>query len=441
MSLLTVIPAQIKQIADSCHNTDVTDQFSPLAPSQLSIGPIAVPTPVVLAPMAGVTNASFRYLCRKSGESALPENFAPTVDGPVIHDGVLTAPAGLFVTEMVTTRALVERNEKTLSMVRTDPTERVRSIQLYGVEPDTVAHAVRILVLEDLADHIDLNFGCPVPKVTRKGGGAALPWKRDLLKDIVTAAVKASEKAERDANRERPVPVTIKTRLGIDTDHLTYLDCATIVEGAGAAAMALHARTAAQHYSGHADWSTIGVLKEHCSLPILGNGDIWMGSDAVEMMRQTGCDGVVVGRGCQGRPWLFADLVAAMFGHEQRVAPNLGEVITTIQEHGRLLADEMGEDRGVRDLRKHIGWYLKGYPVGGAARAELMKVTSLEELDTLLSRLDADAPYPGSTVEGPRGRAGTPKRPHLPEGWLDSPYLNAEEQAGLADAEHDVSGG
>ncbi len=337
----------------------------------------------------------------------------------------------------------MERNERTLAMVRTDPVERVRSIQLYGVDPATVGAAVRILVEEDLADHIDLNFGCPVPKVTRKGGGAALPWKRDLLAAILTEAVRASEAACRAAGRAREVPVTMKMRLGIDEEHETFLAAARTAENAGIAAVALHARSARQHYSGQARWEEIARLKEATGLPVLGNGDIWLGDDAVRMMETTGCDGVVVGRGCQGRPWLFADIVAAMHGSSMRTRPDLDAVIEVIRRHGRMLAAEMGEDRGVRDLRKHVGWYLKGYPVGGAARADLMGIRSLADLDAGLERMRSRLPevvdYPGDIVEGPRGRAGSPKAPRLPDGWLDSPVLDEAHREMLSQAESDVS--
>ena len=415
-------------------------------PAPLRIGPLVVPTPVELAPMAGVTNASFRRLCREMAEAALPESLRPSHPGPLpTPDGGLLAPAGLYVTEMVTTRALVERNERTLAMVRTDPAERVRSIQLYGVDPATVGAAVRILVEEDLADHIDLNFGCPVPKVTRKGGGAALPWKRDLLAAILTEAVRASEAAVRAVGRARQVPVTMKMRLGIDEEHETFLDAARAADNAGIAAVALHARSARQHYSGQARWEEIARLKEATDLPVLGNGDIWLGDDAVRMMEATGCDGVVVGRGCQGRPWLFADIVAAMHGSPARTRPDLDSVIEVIRRHGRMLAEEMGEDRGVRDLRKHVGWYLKGYPVSGTARADLMGIRSLDELDAGLARMRSRLPevvdYPGDIVEGPRGRAGSPKTPRLPDGWLDSPTLDAAHREMLSQAESDVSGG
>ena len=438
-----------------CHHVPVIRSVAPGAPgapgagspvaAPLRIGPIEVGTPVELAPMAGVTNASFRRLCRRYGESALPGP-APAADGPITTPGgALAAPAGLYVTEMVTTRALVEGNARTLAMVRPDPGERVRSVQLYGVDPLIAGRAVRILVERDLADHIDLNFGCPAPKVTRRGGGAALPWKKDLLTAILRETVRASEAAVRAARRERQVPVTVKMRVGIDAEHETYLDAARAAADAGIAALALHARTARQHYSGAARWEFIARLKEASRIPVLGNGDIWSGDDALEMMRSTGCDGVVVGRGCQGRPWLFADIVAALHGSSARTRPDLDAVIAVIREHGRLLAAEMGQERGVRDLRKHIGWYLKGYPVGGPARAALARVSTLAGLDAELAamreRLPESVPYPGGAVEGPRGRAGAPKRPHLPEGWLDSPYLTDGQRAGLLAAESDVSGG
>lgn len=376
----------------------------------LRIGPHTVATPVVLAPMAGVTNAAFRRLCREHG-------------------------AGLYVAEMVTSRALVERNEEALRIVTFDPDEQVRSAQVYGVDPATVGAAVKIIAGEDRADHVDLNFGCPVPKVTRKGGGAVLPWKRELFTRIVSAAV--------DAAAPYGVPVTIKMRKGIDADHLTYLEAGLIAQEAGVAAVALHARTAADYYSGQADWDAIRQLKETVTrVPVLGNGDIWSAEDALEMMRQTGCDGVVVGRGCQGRPWLFADLAAAFAGRPERVQPGLREVAETIYRHGELMVEFFAdESKGMRELRKHMAWYLKGYPVGGDARRSLAMVSTLAELTERLGALDLDAPYPGEAAEGQRGRQGTPKRPHLPDGWLDSRELDENHRRRLQEAELAVSGG
>ncbi|MBN9188498.1 MAG: tRNA dihydrouridine synthase DusB [Microbacterium sp.] len=378
----------------------------------LRIGPIGLPAPVVLAPMAGITNTAFRRLCREYG-------------------------AGLYVSEMITTRALVERNATTMRLIRHHESETPRSIQLYGVDPATVAAAVRIIVAEDHADHIDLNFGCPVPKVTRKGGGAALPWKLDLFRQIVTGAVQAAG----------DVPVTVKMRKGIDTDHLTFLDAGRIAEDAGVAAVALHARTAAEFYSGTADWSAIAALKAAVtSVPVLGNGDIWSADDAVRMMAETGCDGVVVGRGCLGRPWLFGDLARAL--GEPGSAPadpvdaTLGFVAQAFRRHAELLVEFFeDEDRGCRDIRKHVAWYFKGYPVGGELRARLATASSRVEIDDLLAELDLDAPYPGAAAEGQRGRAGTPKRPALPDGWLASRDLGAAASSALAGAELDHSGG
>lgn len=400
----------------------------------LAIGAITLGTPVVLAPMAGITNPPFRRLCREAGLTGLPlAGDFPEADPPF-------APAGLYVTEMITSRALVERTPETMRMITPDPTDPVRSVQLYGVDPDTIAAAVRILVVEGWADHVDLNFGCPVPKVTRRGGGAALPWKRDLFHDIVHAAVRASEAAS--AGRAHPVPVTVKMRLGIDPDHLTYLDAGRTAAGAGVAAVALHARTAAQYYSGHADWETIARLKDTLpGVPVLGNGDIWCAEDALAMVERTGCDGVVIGRGCQGRPWLFTDVVAAFHDSATRVRPGLRAVAAAIRRHAELMVDHFGEEgRALRELRKHMAWYLKGYPVGGEARHVLGLVDSLADLDAKLAALDLDAPYPEG-AEGQRGRAGSPRTPHLPDGWLDSPLLAEAERAGVAGAELDVSGG
>ena len=250
-------------------------------PTELKLGPHLVDPPVVLAPMAGVTNVAYRSLCREQG-------------------------AGLYVCEMITSRGLVERDETTLSMLAFDPAETVRSVQLYGVDPATMARAATILCAEHGVQHIDLNFGCPVPKVTRKGGGAVLPWKRRLLRAILDKTVAAAAPYQ--------VPVTMKTRKGIDDDHLTFLEAGAIAEDAGCAAIALHGRTADQHYSGAADWDAIAELTAHVGIPVLGNGDIWEASDALRMMEQTGCAGVVVGRGCLGRPWLFRDLAAAFAG-------------------------------------------------------------------------------------------------------------------------------
>lgn len=418
---MTVLDAQA--ISTSRGRPDAPRTATPA----LRIGPLELEVPVVLAPMAGITNTAFRRLCREFG-------------------------AGLYVSEMITSRALVERGEKTMRLIRHHKSESPRSIQLYSVDPKTVAEAVTMLVAEDRADHVDLNFGCPVPKVTRKGGGAALPWKLDLFREIVEAAVGAASRAEGD------VPVTVKMRKGIDADHLTYLEAGRIASGAGVASIALHARTASEFYSGEADWSAIARLKEVVTdVPVLGNGDIWSAADAIRMVEETGCDGVVVGRGCLGRPWLFGDLVAAFKVRSgelsaevaalQQARPNLGVVASTLRRHAELLAEffateeQDGEEWACRDIRKHVSWYFKGYPVGSELRSALARVERFPQLDDLLGELDGGEPYPGEDAEGPRGRAGHPKRTVLPEGWLDSRELPAAHRGDLSEGEADTTGG
>jgi nifR3 family TIM-barrel protein len=355
--------------------------------SPLVLGPLTVPTPVVLAPMAGITNAAYRRLCAEQG-------------------------AGLYVCEMITSRGLVERDSTTLKMLVFDERETTRSVQLYGTDPSYVGKATEILCAEYGVAHVDLNFGCPVPKVTRKGGGGALPWKRGLLADILAAAVAAATPYD--------VPVTMKTRKGLDDDHLTYLDAGRIAEDSGVTAIALHGRTVAQAYSGAADWEAIARLVEHVDIPVLGNGDIWEAGDALRMVEQTGAAGVVVGRGCLGRPWLFRDLAAAFAGETATTLPSLGEVRVTMRRHAELLCEHMGEERGCKEFRKHVSWYLKGFRAGGPLRHSLALVDSLAGLDALLAELDPDEPFPMAELGTPRGRQGSPRsRVVLPEGWLD----------------------
>ncbi|MDO5719181.1 MAG: tRNA dihydrouridine synthase DusB [Actinomycetaceae bacterium] len=399
----------------------------------LQIGPINLWAPVVLAPMAGVTDVPFRRLSRQFGERGLPAEYAQHL--PQAQRGV-DAPAGLYVCEMITARALIENNERTRHMIAPDPQDRVRSVQLYGVAPEAMEQATRIIVSENLADHIDLNFGCPVPKVTRKGGGAALPWKLDLFRDIIEAVVRASREGDRD------IPVTIKMRTGIDDAHQTYRDAGRIAQDAGVAAVALHGRTQAQYYSGRADWDTIAQLKEILDVPVMGNGDIFNAADARAMMEYTGCDAVVIGRGAQGRPWLFTDLVASLLTDTVTVSkPILGQVCAVIREHAVLMVEHARDEfDGMRNMRKHVGWYLRGFRVGGELRHDLGRVSSLAELDDLLSRLDPDEPYPPS-AQGKRGRAGTARKPHLPEGWLQSRTLDPTGRQDVAAAESYADGG
>ena len=391
----------------------------------LQIGRHTIESPVVLAPMAGITNRAFRKLCREYDEDGLSR-------------GGASGATSLYVSEMITSRALVERTPETMRLIEHDPEEHPRSIQLYGVDPATVAAAVRMLVTEDRADHIDLNFGCPVPKVTRKGGGAALPWKRDLFEGIVTAAVREAE--------PYAVPVTVKMRKGIDDDHLTYLEAGLTAERAGVAAVALHGRTASQAYSGEADWSAIADLVDHVDIPVLGNGDIWEAADAVRMMAETGVAGVVVGRGCLGRPWLFRDLAAAFSeagaDASSTTLPTLGEVSAMMRRHAELLCEHMGEERGCKEFRKHVTWYLKGFRAGGELRRSLGLVDSLAALDRLLAELDPSEPFPVSELGAPRGRQGAPRhKVVLPEGWLDDTDGLCEGGPGLLEDVNETTGG
>jgi nifR3 family TIM-barrel protein len=365
--------------------TDPIPRRPPLPLPALKLGAIAVDPPVVLAPMAGVTNIAFRRLCRTFG-------------------------AGLYVSEMITARALVEGNAKTLGMAAFGADETVRSVQLCSVDPEVMGAAVRRLVEEIGVDHIDLNFGCPAGKVTRQGGGAAIPVHPHLFRSIVSSAVTAAGS----------VPVTVKMRIGVDDDHVTFLESGRIAEGEGVAAVTLHARTAEQLYSGTADWTAIAELKAAVtSIPVLGNGDLWEASDALAMVAATGCDGVVVGRGCLGRPWLFRDLADAFAGRPAQAPPGLGAIIQMMRSHAELLCEAFGPDLGVRQFRKHSGWYLTGLPVGSAVRRALAQADSLAEVDQLLDGLDPELAFPPEAMRMARGHTNGPRPVHLPAGWLD----------------------
>lgn len=372
-------------------------------PTSVQIGPLTVSPPVVLAPMAGVTNAPFRKLCRRYG-------------------------AGLYVSEMITARAFVEGNAKTMRLCEFDPDETPRSIQLYGIDAHNVGEAVRRLVDTSHVDHIDLNFGCPAPKVTRNGGGAALPVRTRLLESILRAAV----------SNAGAVPITAKFRIGTDEDHITFLDTGRIAADTGCSAIALHARTAYELYSGDAHWEAIARLKAAVpSIPVLGNGDIWEASDAVRMIEETGCDGVVVGRGCLGRPWLFRDLAAAFAGEPIEDPPVLGVICDTMIEHLDLLMAWAGPHLGLREFRKHTGWYLKGFPVGGELRHSLNQLHSREQLSSVLATLDRLTPLPPEGRRAKRGHQGGPRRVALPEGW----YESAASEAALDEAAESTSSG
>ncbi len=377
--------------------------------TEAKIGTIGFWPPVILAPMAGVTNAPFRTLCREHG-------------------------AGLYVSEMITARGLAEGNTRSEKLSRFATGESPRSIQLYGVDPISMEQAVLHLIRKDGVDHIDLNFGCPMPKVTRHGGGAAIPLRPKLYASIVGSAVSAAG----------DIPVTVKFRLGTDSEHLTFLQAGKIAEELGASALSLHARTAEQLYSGTANWSAIGDLKASIgSIPVFGNGDIWEPWDALRLMRTTGCDGVVIGRGCLGRPWIFGHL-ATVFGKfpntggaEPDRPPRLGTTAATMKRHARLLTDWAGP-HGIRDFRKHTSWYLKGYSTGPAIRHKLKTIESLSDLNRYLGQLDSELELGLDSLRAPRSHRNGPKRVVLPNGWLND--LENENPPGI-EAEVLVSGG
>ena len=338
--------------------------------------------------MAGVTNAPFRTMCRRFG------------------------PDLLYVNEMVMATAVVHGNAKTERMMTFGVDEQPRSLQIYGSDPVMLGEAIRMLCGDDRIDHIDINFGCPAAKVTRKGGGAAVPAKPNLLRAILRSAVAAATPFD--------VPVTIKFRKGLFDSLLTYIETGRIAVEEGVAAIALHARTAEQHYAGTADWNAIGELKAAVpEIPVLGNGDIWEAIDAVAMIRATGCDGVVVGRGCLGRPWLFRDLVEALSGRPVPPSPSLGEACAVMADHAGLLAEHLGETLAMRDFRKHTSWYLTGYPVGGEARRLFASISTLGELEDLIAGLDPKVRVVDGGERIRRGHTNGPIRVALPDGYLD----------------------
>lgn len=373
-------------------------EFAPL-----TLGGMTVWPPVVLAPMAGVTNYPFRALCKRFG-------------------------AGLYVSEMITARPLVEGREKTLRLAAFGPEETPRSLQLYGVDPHYVGEAVRILVGEGRVDHIDMNFGCPVKKVTRKGGGAAIPLKPKLLRNIVRAAVAASG----------PVPVTIKFRMGVNDELRTDISAGKIAAEEGCAAVGLHARTASQLYDGEARWEAIAELKQQVHIPVLGNGDIWEAEDALRMMRTTGCDGVIVGRGCLGRPWLFRDLADVFAGQAPRNPPTLGEVLDTMLQHAKLLSDWFGEVPAIRSFRRHVTWYTKGFKGSAKLRGGLSNIRTFADLEAAVAQADPLQTFPPCAMRVPRGKHSGTQVVSLPYGYLDT--LD-DDLPPVADAEDETSGG
>jgi len=369
------------------YRSDVNRDVPPARPGEfapLSIGPIRVDPPVVLAPMAGVTNYPFRAICRRFG-------------------------AGLYVSEMITARGYVEGHRKTHHLAGFGPDESPRSLQLYGTEPVSLGEATRRLVGDGRVDHLDLNFGCPVRKVTCKGGGAAIPAKPNLLRKLVHAVV----------SNAGAVPVTMKFRVGIDDEHVTFLDAGKIGEDEGCVAVGLHARTAAQLYDGAARWDEIARLVGHVNVPVLGNGDVWEAWDALRMMRTTGCKGVIVGRGCLGRPWLFRDLADVFAGREPQDPPSFGEVRAVMLDHAERLAAWFGETGGMLLMRRYTTWYTKGFPASAAVRGKLPTIKTRADLAAALAQLADDVPFPPSAMRVPRGKASGTQRVALPHGFYD----------------------
>lgn len=313
----------------------------------LKIGSVTLPNNLILAPMAGVTDLPFRLLCKEQG-------------------------AGLLCMEMVSAKAILYKNRNTESLLEIDPRENPVSLQLFGSDPEiisTIAHQIE----ERPFDILDLNMGCPVPKIVNNGEGSALMKNPKLAGEITRETVKAIDK-----------PVTVKIRKGFDDEHINAVEMAKIAEDAGAAAVAVHGRTREQFYSGRADWDIIRQVKEAVSIPVIGNGDLLTAEDVIAMEAQTGCDGFMIARGAQGNPWIFRQILHYFETGEHLAKPTLEEVTQMILRHARMMLEFKGEYIGIREIRKHAAWYTAGYPNSARLRVAINNVESFEALEELL---------------------------------------------------------
>ena len=314
---------------------------------KLTIGNVELTNPYILAPMAGVTDLPFRLLCREQG-------------------------AGLLCMEMVSAKAIQYNNKNTKALLEIHPEEPPVSLQLFGSDPEVISEIAK--QIEELPFSIlDINMGCPVPKIVRNGEGSALMKQPKLVYEIVSKTVKAIKK-----------PVTVKIRKGFDDSCINAVEIAKIIEDAGASAVAVHGRTREQYYSGKADWDIIRQVKEAVSIPVIGNGDVVSGASAIAMQKETGCDGVMIGRGAQGNPWIFSELLAYDRTGEMPARPTIEEIKEMIYRHARLQVKYKGEYLGIREMRKHVSWYTSGLPNSAKLRGEINAVESLVELEKLL---------------------------------------------------------
>lgn len=313
----------------------------------LKIGNVELPNPLILAPMAGVTDLPFRFLCREQG-------------------------AGMVCMEMVSAKAVSFHNKNTEKLMQTSPGEHPVSLQLFGSEPDIISEIAREIE-ERPFDILDLNMGCPVPKIVGNGEGSALMREPKLVEAIVSKTVRATKK-----------PVTVKIRKGFDEDHVNAVEIAKIAEASGAAAVAVHGRTREQYYAGQADWDIIRQIKEAVKIPVIGNGDVDSPQKAKELLTETGCDGIMIGRAARGNPWIFHQILTYLETGELEEKPSMETVREMILRHARMQVEYKGDYTGIREMRKHVSWYTTGYPHSARLRARINSVESLGELEELI---------------------------------------------------------